>query len=83
MTEWTVLLVIGEIITLFLVVGKPIMSLSNTITLLKASVDSLRLSLTTQEADNKAEHKQFSDHFKGVDEELQDHEFRIKSLENK
>ena len=81
MTEWNVLLVIGEVIALFLLVGKPLMSLNTTIATLRAAVETLNSRLDNQEAKNHEAHKDFYEHLEANDLTLADHEFRLKSLE--
>lgn len=90
MTEWNVLLVLAEIIALFFVVGKPLINLNTTITTLKASVDSLREGLESQNKDlesfkskSSADHKEFYQHLERHDLEIADHEHRLKTLEEK
>lgn len=83
MTEWNVILVLAEVAGLFFLVGKPLINLNTTIATLKASVDVLSSRLDNTEEKNKEAHKDFYQHFKEVDTELQDHEFRIRSLEDK
>jgi predicted nucleic acid-binding Zn-ribbon protein len=83
MTEWNVILVLIEVVGLFFLVGKPLINLNTTIATLKASVDILSSRLDNTEEKNREAHKEFHEHFKDVDTELQDHEYRIKSLESK
>lgn len=83
MTEWNVVLVLGELIGLFLLVGKPLMNLNTTIATLKAAVENLTGRLDSTEEKNREAHKEFHEHFNDVDIELADHETRIKHLEGK
>jgi hypothetical protein len=83
MTEWSVILVLAEVAGLFFLVGKPLITLNTTLATLKASVDVLSSRLDNTEEKNKEAHREFYEHFKGVDSELQDHEYRIKTLEGK
>lgn len=83
MTEWSVLLVIGEVIALFLLVGKPLINLNTTIATLNATVASLKARLDSQEVKNSEAHKGFHKHLEEVDIELENHELRIRYLEDK
>lgn len=83
MTEWNVLLVIGEVIALFLLVGKPLMSLNTTIATLRAAVESLNNRLDVQEEINRTEHRDFQKHFEAHDLELENHRLRLSYLEDK
>lgn len=90
MTEWSIFLVLGEIIALFAVVGKPLINLNTAITKLMASVDSLNDRFKSQEKDfsdftEKASetHKEFHEHLDKHDVKLENHEQRIWTLEHK
>lgn len=90
MTEWSIFLVLGEIIALFAVVGKPLINLNTAITKLMTSVDSLNDRLKNQEKDFTAfatkaseTHKEFHEHFDRHDVTLENHEQRIRVLEHK
>ena len=81
MTEWNVFLVIGEVIALFLVIGKPLLSLNTTLTELKSLVNSLLNDFNGFKSKASETHKEFHEHLESHDLQLANHELRIKSLE--
>lgn len=81
MTEWNVFLVIGEVIALFLVIGKPLLSLNTTLTELKSLVNSLLNDFNGFKSKASETHKEFHEHLEEHDIKLENHELRIKSLE--
>lgn len=88
MTEWTVFLIIGEVVALFLLVGMPIIKLNSTIVSAVAQLKALRHEQEEQKSDYKEftkkseeTHEDFRSHLESHDRELQDHEFRLKILE--
>lgn len=70
--EWTVVTVIIALVGLFMIVGKPIITLNGSITHLQDAIDELRedIKVLTGRTDNQ-------------EEKLQDHETRISILEEK
>lgn len=70
--EWTVVTVIIALVSLFMTVGKPIITLNGSITHLQDAIDELRedIKVLTGRTDNQ-------------EEKLQDHEKRISILEEK
>ena len=90
MTEWNVVLLIGELLALFLLVGKPLITLNTTIATLKASVDALSGRLTSQKEDfdsftkqSAEEHKEMRKHLEEHDLILANHSHKIQALEDK
>lgn len=90
MDEWRVFLLIGEVVALFLLVGKPLLNLNTTIATLKASVDALRQDLGAQKKtfesfakESAAEYKALRESLEGHSRTLVDHDFRITALEKK
>lgn len=81
MTEWNVLLVLGELLGLFLLVGKPLMNLNATIATIIAGDKARDSKISDMDDKNHVAHKEFYDHFGKVDIELADHELRIGRLE--
>lgn len=68
--EWTVVTVLIAIVGLFITVGKPVITLNNSITHLQDAIDDLRedIKVLTGRTDNQ-------------EQRLQDHETRISILE--
>lgn len=88
MTEWTVFLIIGEVVALFLLVGMPIIKLNSTIVSAVAQLKALRHEQEQHKSDyreftRKSEetHEDFRTHLEKHDLDIQDHEFRLKILE--
>lgn len=83
MTEWNVILVIGEVIALFLLIGKPLLNLNTTLTELKSLVNSLLSDFNGFKSKASETHKEFHEHLEANDIKLENHELRIQSLEHK
>lgn len=83
MTEWNVILVIGEVIALFLLIGKPLLNLNTTLTELKSLVNSLLNDFNGFKAKASETHKEFHGHLEEHDVKLENHELRISRLEDK
>ena len=90
MTEWTVVLIIAEVVGLFLLVGLPILRLNSTIVTAVAEIKAIRKEQETQKTDYKeftrnseATHEKLRSHLEGHDLVLQDHDHRLKTLEGK
>ncbi len=83
LTEWNVILVIGEVIALFLLIGKPLLNLNTTLTELKSLVNSLLSDFNGFKATASETHKEFNEHLEEHDIKLENHELRIQSLEHK
>ena len=83
MTEWNVILVIGEVIALFLLIGKPLLNLNTTLTELKSLVNSLLSDFNGFKNKASETHKEFHEHLEEHDIKLENHELRIQSLEHK
>lgn len=68
--EWTVVTVLIAIVGLFITIGKPVITLNNSITHLQDAIDDLRedIKVLTGRTDNQ-------------EQRLQDHETRISILE--
>lgn len=86
--EWKIFLTIGEIVALFFLVGKPILKLNGTLTKLNAELSQINQRVSAQETALKeqkekasASHKDLWKHEAKQDEQLTDHEVRIKQLE--
>ena len=83
MEEWKIFLTIGEILALFFLVGKPILTLNNTMTSLATTLNELKKDHDEQKEKSSATHKEFYKHLGEHDLVIQDHEHRIKHLEGK
>lgn len=70
--EWTVVTIISTLVGLFMIVGKPIITLNGSITHLQDAINELRedIKVLTGRTDSQ-------------EEKLQDHETRISILEEK
>lgn len=73
---WLVLVALGVIASLGFMIGKPIMSLVTTLTLLKRSIDDLLADHKELRCENKEDHK-------AINENLKNHEGRIVNVEKK
>lgn len=85
---WTVVLALVTLIGLFFTVGKPILKLNSTLTVLTARMDSIEKDAKDQENALKEQklhahesHRRLWDHNGKQDEQLRDHEHRIGALE--
>ena len=79
--EWTIFIVIGEIVVFGIAVIKPIITLTNSITRLTTVVDKLEKSAETRDAKNSDSHRRLWEHNKAQDDVLDDHEKRITIME--
>lgn len=86
--EWTVVTVIVALVGLFLTVGKPILKLNSTLTVLTARIDAVESDSKKQSEDLKEQklhahesHRRIWDHNAKQDEQLLDHEQRLGVLE--
>lgn len=82
MTEWQVVLVLGEIIALFLLIGKPLLNLNTTLTELKSLVNTLLSDFSEFKAKAHETHKEFHEHLEKNDTTLENHEVRIRHIED-
>lgn len=85
---WTVVLGLGTLIGLFLTVGKPILKLNNTLTVLTSRMDVIEKESKEHGTDLKEQklhahesHQRLWDHNKEQDKQIQDHEQRLGILE--
>lgn len=81
MEEWKVFLTLAEILALFFLVGKPILTLNSTISVLTTELRELRVDHDKQKEKSSAAHKEIYEHLTDNDITLADHEGRIKRLE--
>lgn len=90
MNEWTVVSVIIALVGLFITIGKPIINLNNTMTALNITVQQnnkkieehdKKLEKQTEDAHNS--HQRLWDKNDEQDKTINDHETRIRVLENK
>lgn len=82
MTEWQVVLVMGEVIALFLLIGKPLLNLNTTLTELKSLVNTLLNDFNGFKEKASETHKEFHEHFEKTDTALENHEVRIRHIED-
>ena len=83
MNEWTVVTVLGALITLGLAVIKPLINLNTTITTLTAAVDTLQKNIDSSAARNSESHSRLWKAVEKGDDRLDDHETRITIVEGK
>ena len=81
MTEWNVVLILGELVGLFLLVGRPILTLSKTIAEFNTELKHMKTRLGTLEDAKHEAHKDLWSHNDLQDKQLGDHETRIRVLE--
>jgi hypothetical protein len=74
-------LVLGELIGLFLLVGKPILTLNKTIAEFNAELRNMKDRVKTLENNEHDEHNELWEHNTAQDEKISDHETRIRILE--
>jgi hypothetical protein len=81
MTEWNIVLVLAELIGLFVLVGKPILTLNKTIAEFNTKLENMGKRVDTLECDKHEAHKELWQHNDTQDEKIADHETRIRVLE--
>lgn len=82
MTEWTVFLVITVLFGFVAAVMAPIIKLNTTITELNGTMERLREKLDDLTTDNKDAHKRMWTKLDSHEAKLDDHEIRIKLVED-
>jgi hypothetical protein len=82
MTEWNIVLVLAELIGLFVLVGKPILTLNKTIAEFNTELKNMKARVDAMECDKHEAHKELWQHNDMQDEKLSDHETRIRVLEH-
>lgn len=83
MNEWTIVTVIIALVGLFMAVGAPIIRQTKTMTKLDTTMETLSDKLTQLESKNTDSHRRIWEHNEKQDEQLQDHEIRIVTLEHR
>lgn len=83
MTEWGVVLVISALLGLFVVVAKPVVSLTQAITKLTATVEAIKADFDAMSIKNTESHRRIWEHNEEQDKQLSDHDKRITRLEDK
>lgn len=81
MTEWNIVLVLAELIGLFILVGRPILTLSKTIAEFNAELKNMKNRVETLECDKHEAHEKLWDQSREHDKQIADHETRIRVLE--
>lgn len=74
---------LGSIVGLAFTVAKPILDVTKTMTTLNESIKNLTDKFAVFEISNLEAHKRIWSHNEEQDEQLQDHEFRIKLMEER
>ena len=82
MTEWNIVLVLAELIGLFVLVGKPILTLNKTIAEFNTELKNMGQRVTKLEDSKSEAHKELWKHSEEQDAKLADHETRIRVLEH-
>lgn len=83
MNEWTVFGVIVSIVGLFVTVGKPIINLNTSITVLNESIKNLKTQSDKLERDNTDAHRRIWKHNDEQDKTIAEHELRLHDLDGK
>ena len=83
MTEWTVVGVIGVLITMGAAIICPIVKLNTTITILNEAVQNLKSNIEDIVERNSASHAKLWEKYDEHEEMLNDHETRICLIEKK
>ena len=83
MTSWDVFLIIVAIVGFLITIMTPMLKLNTAITKLIDAVETLKKSFDTMLHSNSKSHERIWASIDEQDERLQDHEFRIKFLEDK
>lgn len=81
MTEWSIVLMMGELIGLFALVARPILTLNKTITEFNTELKNMKEKVNSLECEKHEAHKELWIHNDEQDKELADHETRIRVLE--
>ena len=81
MERWDIVGVIAALVALFIAVATPLIKLNTTITKLNGSIDSLGEKVTDINCENKNQHNHLFGEIRKHDEELADHETRIRIIE--
>lgn len=79
--EWTVVIVLGALVSLGVAIVKPIVSLTKAITTLTVTVDNLQGDMENITRRNSDTHARLWKHSGEQDDKLADHECRISHLE--
>lgn len=83
MTEWSVFLMIGELVGFVMLVVKPLVKLTTTITKLNVIVENLSKMVDEQKNSSKRTHERLWKHNEEQDKIIDRHEIRITKLEEK
>lgn len=83
MTEWSVFLMIGELVGFVMLVVKPLVNLTTTITKLNVTVENLSKMVDEQKNSSKRTHERLWKHNEEQDKIIDRHEIRITKLEEK
>ena len=81
MERWDIVGVIAALVALFIAVATPLIKLNTTITKLNGSIDSLGEKVADINCENKNQHNHLFGEIRKHDEELADHETRIRIIE--
>lgn len=82
MNEWTIFLVIGELLVFIVTVVKPLITLNTTIVKLNDSIKQLDKSFEKLSTKNDESHKRMWKELDSHEDKINDHETRIKIIEN-
>jgi hypothetical protein len=83
MSEWTVVTVIAALVGLFFTVGKPIINLNTSITILNEGIKNLSKRQDRFERDSCKEHGDLWEHEEEQDKMLAEHSMRLHDLDGK
>lgn len=82
MTEWSIVLVISTLLALLAVVVRPVISLTQAITKLTATVEGIQADFEIMNVKNHDSHKRIWDHNELQAQKLAEHDKRISRLED-
>ena len=83
LTQWSIFLIIGELVGFLILVAKPLINLTTTLTKLNVTVENLSRMLEEQKDSSKRTHERLWKHNEEQDKIIDRHEIRITKLEEK
>ena len=83
MSEWDVVGILVVLVGLFFTVGKPIITLNTSITILNEQLKETRADQARHEKNNTEAHRRIWEHNTAQDEQLAEHKMRLHDLDGK
>lgn len=81
MTEWQIILLLGELLGLLGLVGAPVLKLNSTLTKINVKLEAQTSHYKETVKANHEEHMKFEGHLEEHDTAIADHEVRLKLIE--